>query len=92
MFERLKQGDAVGYVLEELKDEVKGKVTVVTRAQLEERRTKMREVVAQVAAAARAGELAVHPRDPERCTRSQCDGYDLCRVQRARWLAKAEKE
>ena len=38
-----------------------------------------------------SGKLAVDPRDPEKCTRTQCDGYDLCRVPRARWLAKAAR-
>jgi ATP-dependent helicase/DNAse subunit B len=87
VFERLKKGDAVGYVVEGLEDAVRGRVETVTRAQLEERREAMRRTTRDVAAAIRAGRLAVHPRDPEGCTR-QCDGYDLCRVVRARWLPK----
>lgn len=88
VFQRLRRGDAVGYVVEELAEAVHGKVETVSRAQLEERCEAMRELVGQVATAIRAGKLAVHPRDPERCTRTQCDGYDLCRVVRTRWLAR----
>ena len=33
-----------------------------------------------------------HPRDPDRCTRDQCEGYDLCRVAKARWLARVARE
>ncbi|MHC4550249.1 MAG: PD-(D/E)XK nuclease family protein [Planctomycetota bacterium] len=92
VFERLRQGDALGYVVAELKDEVRGKVEEVTRAQLAERQAEMRRIVGRVAAAARAGRLALRPRDPESCTRARCDGYDLCRVVRARWLAKGGTE
>jgi RecB family exonuclease len=88
VFERLKKGDAKGYVVEGLEDAVRGRVETVSRAQLEERRDRMRETARSVAAAIRAGRLALHPRDPESCTRGRCDGYDLCRVVRARWLAK----
>jgi RecB family exonuclease len=89
VFERLKKGDAVGYVVEELAGVVRGRnVETVSREDLEERRAAMRELAEEVAGAIRAGKLAVHPRDPERCTRTQCDGFDLCRVVRARWLAR----
>ena len=45
--------------------------------------------VTEVAEARRAGRLAVKPSEPEKCTRTGCDGYDLCRVARARFLVKA---
>ncbi len=92
VFERLKKGDAAGFVVDGLEDAVRGNVEIVTPAQLEERRTRTRGTIATVAAAIRAGKLAVRPRDPESCTRTKCDGYDLCRVVRARWLAKPSGE
>jgi len=90
VFERLRNADCVGLVVEELRDVAPGRgVRVVSREELAGRREQMRALVARVAAAARAGRLAVKPREPERCTRAQCDGYDLCRVARARFLEKA---
>jgi ATP-dependent helicase/DNAse subunit B len=88
VFSRVRRGDAVGVIVPELRDAVHAKVDVVTRAQLEDRLERTRETIGSVAAAIRAGNLAVHPRDPEDCTRAKCDGYDLCRVAPARWLAK----
>jgi len=79
VFERLKKGDAKGYVLEGLEGAVRGSVETVSRAQLDERKEQMRGTARSVASAIRAGRLAVHPRDPETCTRGKCDGYDLCR-------------
>jgi len=64
----------------------------VSADDLEARRADMRKLVASIAAAARAGRLNVHPREPETCTRDQCDGFDLCRVRKARWLARAARE
>lgn len=93
VFELLRVGERVGFVVPELKDEITGKgVQVLGREELQARREHMRGIVLEVARKARAGELAVHPRDPERCTRTKCDGYDLCRVARARWLAKDARE
>jgi RecB family exonuclease len=87
VYERLKKGDVQGYALPELARALG--VTVVTRAEIEAKREAMRKLVAEVAGAWRAGRLAVKPTDPEKCTRTQCDGYDLCRVARARFLVKA---
>jgi RecB family exonuclease len=93
VFEHVRQGEAVGFVIEEIADRVHGrKVDIVTRADLAARREAMRRLVAEVADEARGGRLAVKPRDPELCERGRCDGFDLCRVQRARWLAKAARE
>lgn len=79
VFERLKSHDAVGYVVEGLEGAVRGKVEVVSRAELDERRDRIRAVARRAARAIRAGRLAVDPRDPDNCTRGRCDGYDLCR-------------
>jgi ATP-dependent helicase/DNAse subunit B len=87
VYERLKRGDVQGYAVPELAGALG--VAAVTREELAARRAAMRALVGEVAAAARAGRLAVKPRDPEKCTRTQCDGYDLCRVARARFLVKA---
>lgn len=93
VFEHVRQGEAVGFVVDELADVVQGrKVKRVTRDDLVVRRAEMRRIVAEVAAEARAGRLMVRPRDPEQCERARCDGFDLCRVHRARWLAKAARE
>jgi RecB family exonuclease len=89
VYERLKKGDVKGYATAELAKRIEGKVEVITREQLAGRRDAMRKLVLEVAAARQEGRLAVKPRDPEECTRMKCDGYDLCRVARARFLAKA---
>jgi len=89
VFDQLRKGKAVGLVVDEFADPPEGHVERVTRAELETRRETVRGIVRDVAARVRAGRLAVHPSDPETCTRQSCDGYDLCRVARARWLAKA---
>jgi superfamily I DNA/RNA helicase/RecB family exonuclease len=87
VYERLKKGDVVGYAIPELAAALG--VDPATREQIEERREAMRRLVGEVAAAWRDGKLAVKPREPEKCTRTGCDGYDLCRVARARFLVKA---
>jgi hypothetical protein len=61
----------------------------LARAEIEAKREAMRQVVGAVASAWREGRLAVNPKEPEDCTRTKCDGYDLCRVARARFLVKA---
>jgi RecB family exonuclease len=88
VYEMLASGRREGFALAAIA--VPG-VEAVTAAEIAGRREAMRRIVAEVAAAARAGRLAVHPRDPEDCTRGKCDGYDLCRVARGRWLAKAAR-
>jgi hypothetical protein len=87
VYERLKKGDVQGYAVPELAEALG--VTPVDRAQLDAKREAMRKLVGTVAAAWREGRLAVKPVEPEECTRTKCDGYDLCRVARARFLAKA---
>jgi hypothetical protein len=87
VFELLKKGKVAGYAVPELAGRLG--VDAVTRDDLQRRRGAMRALVGEVADAWRAGRLAVKPADPEKCTRTQCDGYDLCRVARARFLAKA---
>ena len=88
VFERLRKGDSVGFVLDEV--DLKGRsILRLDRDQLDARRDRMRAILASVAAAVGEGRLAVAPRDPESCTRGQCDAFDLCRVARARWLAKS---
>jgi len=89
VYERLRKGDVAGYAIAELAKRLEGDVQVVTREELEARRAAMRDLVAHVAEARREGRLAVKPREPEKCTRTGCDGYDLCRVARARFLVKA---
>lgn len=87
VYERLKKGDVQGYAVPELAERLG--VEAVSREDLEAKREAMRTLVGTVAAAWREGRLAVRPSDPEKCTRTQCDGYDLCRVARARFLVKA---
>jgi len=87
VYERLKRGDVVGYAVPELAASLG--VTAVTLAGIEAKRDAMRRLVHDVADAWRDGKLAVRPRDPEKCTRTACDGFDLCRVARARFLVKA---
>jgi len=66
-------------------------VDAVSPAELAARLEKARDTIRAVAEGVRAGRLAVHPREPEECKRTKCDGYDVCRVARARWLAKAAR-
>jgi len=89
VYERLKSGDVAGYAVAELARRLEGEVAVVTRDEIEARRAAMRRLVEEVARARSEGRLAVKPSEPEKCTRVQCDGYDLCRVARARFLVKA---
>jgi RecB family exonuclease len=93
VFERLAKGDTLGFVAPSLRAMVPGKgVEEISPAALEERRVAARARIAEVAAAVRAGALAVRPRDPESCTRTKCDGFDLCRVARGRWLVRRARE
>jgi ATP-dependent helicase/DNAse subunit B len=87
VYERLKKGDLQGYAVPELAGALG--VTALARAEIEAKREAMRQVVGAVASAWREGRLAVNPKEPEDCTRTKCDGYDLCRVARARFLVKA---
>ncbi|HEX5137518.1 MAG TPA: PD-(D/E)XK nuclease family protein [Planctomycetota bacterium] len=87
VYERLKKGDVQGYAVPELARALG--VEAVSREDLLGKRDAMRRLVGTVADAWREGRLAVKPADPEKCTRTQCDGYDLCRVARARFLVKA---
>ncbi len=92
VYERLRRDDAVGYVLPELADAgIGGKAKTVTREELEQRREHTRNIVRATAGDARAGRLAVHPRDPDTCTRARCDGFDLCRVAHGRWLERVAR-
>ncbi|MHC4340018.1 MAG: PD-(D/E)XK nuclease family protein, partial [Planctomycetota bacterium] len=93
VYERLRKGDQAGFVLEGHESAVHGKdVEILTPEALAARGQGAREIILSVARAIRAGRLAVHPAEPESCTRKKCDGYDLCRVVRARWLAKSARE
>ncbi|MFQ5845736.1 MAG: PD-(D/E)XK nuclease family protein, partial [Planctomycetota bacterium] len=91
VYERMRQGDCVGFVLPEAQGSVEGKVDVLGPQELEGRLAAVRRRVADVAGAVRGGALALRPRDPERCTESQCDAYDLCRVSRWAWLGRAAR-
>jgi hypothetical protein len=93
VYERLRKGDQAGFVLEGHEGEVEGReIEVLTPEAFAARAEGTREIILSVARAIRAGRLAVHPVEPEACTRKKCDGYDLCRVVRARWLAKSARE
>jgi len=90
LFERLRVGDRVGFLRSDLPG---GKgIESLTAEELDARRERTRRIVRETAERARRGALAVAPRDPESCTRTQCDGYDLCRVARARWLERRARE
>ena len=94
VYERVRKRNRTGFVLEGVTgEEFAGRgIERITEQQLRERGERLRAIIAAVGAGVRAGRLAVHPRDPETCTRSDCDAYDLCRVPRARWLARAARE
>ncbi len=92
VYERLRTGDATGFLLASAADEVEGKFELLTPEAMEARRERTRALVQRVAAAAGAGRLAVDPADPESCTRGECDAYDLCRVNRARLFARRARE
>ena len=88
-FDWIKKGKREGYVLQGYSAEG---CEELAPDEFERRKQETRDAIRGVADAVAAGRLAVHPNDPEKCTRSQCDGYDLCRVQRARWLVKSARE
>jgi RecB family exonuclease len=92
LFDLLKTGGQRGYVLDSVPGDFPKKVERVSREALEERRAAMRERVARIAKEVREGRLYVHPEDPDTCARKTCDGFDLCRVARARWLRRVERE
>jgi hypothetical protein len=92
VFELLRPQKRKGFVRDDVDLEFGKGVERVSAAELDARRGEMRALVAGIAAAARAGRLNVHPSRPEDCTRAKCDGYELCRVQKARWLARAARE
>ncbi|MGQ0613570.1 MAG: PD-(D/E)XK nuclease family protein [Planctomycetaceae bacterium] len=92
LFERLRTGDATGLLLASAGGEVEGEFVLLTPEEMEARRERTRALVRRIAAAAAAGRLAVDPADPESCTRGECDGYDLCRVHRARIFARRARE
>ena len=85
-FDLVKKGKQEGYILEGY-GEPKG-LEVLPQDAFDARKEATRQAIRDVRDSVQAGKLAVHPRDPEKCTRTACDGYDLCRVQRARWLVK----
>ena len=87
-FDWIKKGKREGYVLEGYSADG---CEVLSRDEFEQRKQETRDAIRGVAEGVAAGQLAVHPTDPERCKRSQCDGYDLCRVSRARWLVKSAR-
>ena len=91
IYDRLKSDDLAGLVREGCG--VTGRqVTQLSREQFAERGPRTRAIVREVSAAIGAGRLAVAPRDPEECRRNRCEGYDLCRVARGRWLAKRARQ
>ena len=92
VFDLLKRGGQAGFMRDDVAGEFPKKVVRISEEELAQRRAALLEEVARVAGLARAGRLNVQPDDPESCTRSKCDGYDLCRVDRARWFRKAERD
>ena len=91
VFDLVKRGGMAGFLRDDVEGEYPKKVIRISAEDLEQRRAGLHEEVMRVAALARAGRLNVQPEDPEMCTRDKCDGYDLCRVNRARWFRKAER-
>lgn len=90
IYELLRKGKRSGFVLEGV--EAPEGVETVSEAALAEEMEKARKSVARTAAAARTGRLAVKPASPEECTRRRCDGFDLCRVARGRWLVRKGRD
>ncbi|MHC4937870.1 MAG: PD-(D/E)XK nuclease family protein [Planctomycetota bacterium] len=92
VFELLRAEEQRGYVRDDVELGFGKKVERLSADEIAARRNAMRGIIAAIAAAARAGHLNVAPREPDRCTRDGCDGYDLCRVAKARWLARVARE
>ena len=92
VFDELARGGQRGFVLEDVPGDFPKPVQRLTPEQLRGRIETFERLVAAIAASVRAGRLAVHPADPDSCTRTQCDGYDLCRVARNRWFERIERE
>jgi len=87
IYDRLKLDDVAGFALQGCGVEGK-KIIQLTREEFDARGPRTRAIVRGVSEAIGEGRLAVGPRDPETCRRGRCDGFDLCRVARGRWLAK----
>jgi len=91
VFDILRNGTQRGFVLEDAPGKFPRLVQRITREELHERREAMAQLVKDLAGSIRAGRLAVHPADPDRCTRTQCEGFDLCRVARNHWFQRSER-
>jgi len=88
LFERLREGDAVGFVTEDVTEipEKKNRILKLSAEELARRIANVKEVIGKVAAATAAGRFAVNPDDPDSCPK--CDAYDLCRAVPAYWLER----
>jgi len=92
VFDLLRTGSQRGFVRDDVPGKFPKTVARLTAAELEQRHAAFRALVARLAGSIRAGELAVHPENPDQCTRTHCEGYDLCRVSRTRWFRRVERE
>ncbi|MEE8104699.1 MAG: PD-(D/E)XK nuclease family protein [Planctomycetota bacterium] len=94
-FERLREGDSVGFVTDGVSEipPKKNRIFKVSEDELARRMANVRDVIDTVAKATSEGRFAVNPADPDFCPK--CDAYDLCRTVPAYWLerrARAERD
>ncbi|MHC4960409.1 MAG: PD-(D/E)XK nuclease family protein, partial [Planctomycetota bacterium] len=92
VFDRLRTDDLVGFVRDDADVPVSKEVVRLSPEEFEQRAADARERIEGVIRSVRAGRLAVAPTNPLRCTRNGCDAFDLCRVQRATWLARRARK
>lgn len=92
VFDLLRKGSQKGFVRDDVEGSFGKAVERLSGEELDGRRRELVRLVERIATSLRAGQLNVAPSDPETCTRTLCDGYDLCRVAKARWLARTSRE
>jgi RecB family exonuclease len=92
VFDRLRSDDVVGFVRDDADFPPAKEVERLSPAEFDARAAEARERIEAIVRSVRAGRLAVAPRNPIRCTRNGCDAFDLCRVQRAVWLARRARK
>jgi len=92
VFDMLRTGGQRGFVLDDVPGDFPKSVQRLSAGELAQRQADIKTLVANLAESIRAGRLAVHPDNPDHCTRSRCEGYDLCRVARTRWFRRVERE